>query len=74
MAFLLFQRDCSIEFRANRLIVETLARLRSPPASRADFGKLIAESGQSEVSLDMWWDEWLEGYRITRIASCPCRD
>ena len=31
-------------------------------------------SGRSEVSIDMWWDEWVEGYRIARIASCPCRD
>jgi hypothetical protein len=31
-------------------------------------------SGQSEVSLDIWWDEWVEDYRIVRIASCPCRN
>jgi hypothetical protein len=31
-------------------------------------------SGQTEVSLDIWWDEWLQDYRIARIASCPCRD
>jgi hypothetical protein len=31
-------------------------------------------SGRSEVSIDMWWDEWVEDYRIVRIASCPCRD
>jgi hypothetical protein len=31
-------------------------------------------SGQSELSLDFWWDEWLEDYRIVSIAPCPCRD
>jgi hypothetical protein len=31
-------------------------------------------SERSEVSIDMWWDEWMEDYRIARIASCPCRD
>jgi hypothetical protein len=31
-------------------------------------------SGQSELLLDFWWDEWLEDYRILSIAPCPCRD
>jgi hypothetical protein len=31
-------------------------------------------SGRSVVSIDVWWDEWVEGYRIARIASCPCHD
>jgi hypothetical protein len=31
-------------------------------------------SGRSEVSIDMWWDEWFEDYRIAGITSCPCRD
>jgi hypothetical protein len=31
-------------------------------------------SGQSELSLDFWWDEWLEDSRIVSIAPCPCRD
>jgi hypothetical protein len=31
-------------------------------------------SGQSELFLDFWWDEWLEDYRIVSIAPCPCRD
>ena len=31
-------------------------------------------SGQSEVSLDFWWDEWLEESRIISIAPCPCRE
>src|SRR5262249_15089027 len=30
--------------------------------------------GRSVVSIDVWWDEWVEDYRIARIASCPCRD
>jgi len=29
-------------------------------------------SGRSEVSIDMWWDEWFEDYRIAHIAACPC--
>ena len=31
-------------------------------------------SGRSVVSIDVWWDEWVEDYRIARIASCPCHD
>ena len=31
-------------------------------------------SGQSEVSLDFWWDEWLEDNRIISVAPCPCRE
>jgi hypothetical protein len=31
-------------------------------------------SGQSELSLDFWWDEWLEDHRIMSIAPCPCRE
>ena len=30
-------------------------------------------SGQSQLSLDFWWDEWLENFRIISIAPCPCR-
>jgi hypothetical protein len=28
--------------------------------------------GQTEVSLDIWWDEWLQDARIVDIAPCPC--
>jgi hypothetical protein len=31
-------------------------------------------SGQSDLSLDFWWDEWPEDSRIVSIAPCPCRD
>jgi hypothetical protein len=31
-------------------------------------------SGQAEVSLDFWWDEWLEDHRIVSIVPCPCRE
>jgi hypothetical protein len=31
-------------------------------------------SGQSELLLDVWWDEWVEDYSILSIAPCPCRD
>src|SRR5262249_18625948 len=31
-------------------------------------------SGRSVVSIDVWWDEWVEDYRIARIASCPWHD
>jgi hypothetical protein len=31
-------------------------------------------SGRSEISLEIWWDEWIDDYQITRIASCPCRE
>jgi hypothetical protein len=29
--------------------------------------------GQSNISLDIWWDEWLESYRLGHVAPCPCR-
>jgi len=28
---------------------------------------------QTRISLDIWWDEWVQGYRIAHIAPCPCR-
>jgi hypothetical protein len=31
-------------------------------------------SGQSKLSLDFWWDEWLENSRIISVAPCPCHD
>lgn len=31
-------------------------------------------SGRSDLSLDFWWDEWLEDHRIMSIAPCPCRE
>ena len=31
-------------------------------------------SGQTKVSLDIWWDEWLQSYQVGRIAPCPCRN
>jgi len=31
-------------------------------------------SGRSEIALDIWWDEWIEDFQITRITSCPCRE
>jgi hypothetical protein len=30
-------------------------------------------SGQSQLSLNFWWDEWLENSRIISIAPCSCR-
>ena len=27
-----------------------------------------------EVSVDFWADEAVEGYRLTNVAPCPCRD
>jgi hypothetical protein len=29
-------------------------------------------SGQTKVSLEIWWDEWVQDYRVSRIAPCPC--
>jgi hypothetical protein len=28
----------------------------------------------AEVSVDFWADEAVEGYRLSNIAACPCRD
>jgi hypothetical protein len=30
--------------------------------------------GQTAVSLDIWWDEWVQDYRLGRVAPCPCRE
>jgi hypothetical protein len=30
--------------------------------------------GKTEVALDIWWDEWLDAHRISKVAPCPCRD
>jgi hypothetical protein len=29
--------------------------------------------GQSKVSLEISWDEWVQNYRVSRIAPCPCQ-
>jgi hypothetical protein len=30
-------------------------------------------SGQTKVSLEIWWDEWVQDYRVRRVPRCPCR-
>ena len=30
--------------------------------------------GQTTVSLDVWWDEYVQDYHVARIAPCPCRN
>lgn len=32
------------------------------------------QAGRTEVSIDIWWDEWLEDHRITQVLPCPCRE
>jgi hypothetical protein len=40
-----------------------------------DFAESFTWSaGRTVVSIDIWWDEWLEEHRIGRIATCPCRE
>jgi hypothetical protein len=29
--------------------------------------------GQTKVSLNIWWDEWVQDYRVGSIERCPCR-
>jgi hypothetical protein len=29
--------------------------------------------GETEVSLDLTWDEWVNAYRIGDVQPCPCR-
>jgi len=36
--------------------------------------RFVWNAGQTEVSLEIGWDEWLQDYRISDIAPCPCRD
>jgi len=35
--------------------------------------RFIWNPGQTEVHLDLWWDEWVVAYRLGEITSCPCR-
>jgi hypothetical protein len=30
-------------------------------------------AGETEVSLDLTWDEWVSAYRIAAVQPCPCR-
>jgi hypothetical protein len=30
--------------------------------------------GRTKISLDIWWDEWVQQYRIGHITPCPCRN
>ena len=29
--------------------------------------------GETEVRLDLTWDEWVSAHRIAKVRSCPCR-
>jgi len=44
-------------------------------APEYDFAEpFVWKPGLTEVSVDFWADEVVEGYRLTGIAACPCRD
>jgi hypothetical protein len=30
-------------------------------------------AGQTEATLDLSWDEWVNAYRIKQVQPCPCR-
>lgn len=36
--------------------------------------RFIWRPGQTEIAMDLWWDEWISDYRVGAITSCPCRD
>jgi hypothetical protein len=36
--------------------------------------RFVWNVGQTEVSLDLGWEEWLQDYRVSSIATCPCRN
>ena len=44
-------------------------------APEADFVERFTWTpGRVEVSVVFWADEAVEGYRLSRVAECPCRD
>jgi len=44
-------------------------------APEFDFAEqFVWKPGITEVSVDFWVDEAVEGYRLTGVAACPCRD
>ena len=36
--------------------------------------QFVWRPGEIEISIDLWWDEAVTGYRIGFIAPCVCRD
>ena len=44
-------------------------------APELDFAEqFVWKPALVEVSVDFWADEAVEGYRLTNVAPCPCRD
>ncbi len=36
--------------------------------------RFIWRPGQTEIAMDLWWDERIRDYRVGEITACPCRD
>jgi hypothetical protein len=61
--------DCSTT--SGQFEVE-FTRLKESAPDMQFIERFIWAPGQTKVSLDIWWDEWVQNYRVGRIAPCPC--
>jgi hypothetical protein len=50
------------------------ARLKENAVDMRFIERFIWVPGQTKVSLDIWWDEWVQDYRVGGIEPCPCRN
>ena len=80
----MFKRACvSAEFRAFAANesspvthwLRALARLAHEECGGLGVGAIgMCFTGNFALTmLDIWWDEWVQDYRVSRVAPCPCR-
>ncbi len=50
------------------------ARLKENAVDMQFIERFTWAPGQTKVSLDIWWDEWVQDYRVGSIEPCPCRN
>jgi hypothetical protein len=48
-------------------------RLKEVGADLAFREAYTWSAGETEVSLDLTWDEWISAYRVADVQPCPCR-
>jgi hypothetical protein len=50
------------------------ARLKESAPDMLFIERFTWAQGQTKVSLDIWWDEWVQDYRVGSIDPCRCRN
>ena len=50
-----------------------LARLKENAPDIRFTERFTWTPGRTEISLDIWWDEWLHDPTIGHVERCPCR-